>query len=346
MSHIKISTIIPAYNVETYIQQAIDSILNQTLDNIEIIIVDDGSTDSTPTIIDEYAKKYPQCHTYHQKNQGQATARNQGLKHAQGEYITFLDADDYIPPDAYEKLYNTITQENTDIITGNCLRFNNKGTFKSGLYNNVFPENFQKIPSTHIKEYHNLVYDTGIWKLIKKSFLDKHHIKFAEGLLYEDLLFSIQLHYLAESVSLVPDIVYYWRMREEENSTTQKLTTLKNLNDRFTIINKIYNFTNKNKITDELLEAQYEKWLKQDIMLFINEYLYADEEFQKQLITKTNQLLNKLPKNIINRLNFINRLKYKQIQKNNPQKLTQLLSIYKIIKLSKKKTNIKMMENR
>lgn len=330
MSNIKISTIIPVYNVEKYIEETLNSIINQTLNNIEIILIDDGSTDNSPKILDQYAEKYPNIKVTHTPNQGQATARNIGLKQAQGEYITFLDSDDKIPPQAYEKLYQYSQETEQEIVIGNILRFNEKKIFPSLLYQHAFPKKIQKTPSTNIKQQPTLIYDTGIWnKIIKKSFLDKHNLKFYEGVFYEDLLFTIKLHYLTPTIAIIPDTVYYWRMREEENSTSQKLTKIKNLNDRFTIINEIYKFINKNKINDELLEAQYTKWLKHDIMLFINEYLDADTEFQKQLITKTNKLLNKIPQNITKQLNLINQLKYKLILKKHHKLLLILLKTLK-----------------
>lgn len=327
----KISTIIPVYNVEQYIEQAIDSVLNQTLNDIEIILVDDGSTDNSGLILDEYAEKYPNCHVYHQENQGQAVARNNALKHATGEYITFLDADDYIPLDAYEKLYNTITQEGTDLIVGDCLRFNNETTFKSNLYNQVFPENFQEIPSTHIKEYKNLVYDTGIWRLVKKSFLDKYNLKFAEGLFYEDILFSIQLHYLADSVSLIPDVVYYWRSRNTgiDKSTTQSKAQIQNMRDRFIIANLIKEFQLEHKINDELIEEQYYKWLSNDFLLYVDIFGETTDEYQKELLKNINTLLPNIPDKVFDRLKNIDKLKYDLIRKNDIQGLLKLLEFEK-----------------
>ena len=103
---IRISVIIPVYNVEEYLRDALDSILNQTMiDDIEVIMVNDGSTDNSKFIIDEYAENYENFHAFHKKNEGQAIARNFGLELARGEYIHFMDADDYLPPKAYENLY-------------------------------------------------------------------------------------------------------------------------------------------------------------------------------------------------------------------------------------------------
>ena len=103
---VKISVIIPLYNVENFIEETLNSLLNQTIiDDIEVLMIDDGSTDNSRYIIEKYALDYDNFYAFHKENEGQGVARNFGLKKAKGEYIHFLDADDFITPDAYEKLY-------------------------------------------------------------------------------------------------------------------------------------------------------------------------------------------------------------------------------------------------
>lgn len=113
----KISVVIPVYNSENYLRACVDSILAQTLKEVEIILVDDGSTDQSATICDEYASKNPNVKVIHQKNSGPAIARNNGIQHAEGEYIGFVDSDDYIAPEMCEDLYNIASLNNIDIVT-------------------------------------------------------------------------------------------------------------------------------------------------------------------------------------------------------------------------------------
>ncbi len=112
----KISVIIPVYNVENYLRECVDSVLNQTFSDYEIILVDDGSTDISGKICDKYAVKDDRVNVIHKKNGGLSNARNVGLKKAVGEYIYFLDSDDYIKTDALEKLYNTAISEKADVV--------------------------------------------------------------------------------------------------------------------------------------------------------------------------------------------------------------------------------------
>lgn len=113
---IKLSIVAAVYNLEQYLPRCLDSLVNQTLQEIEILCVDDGSTDSAPTIIEEYGKKYPdKIKVFHKDNGGEFTTRNYGLERASGEYVTFVDTDDYVEPDWAEKLYKAAKENNADI---------------------------------------------------------------------------------------------------------------------------------------------------------------------------------------------------------------------------------------
>ena len=114
---VKVSVIVPVYNVEKYIEKCLESLVNQTLKDIEIIVVNDGSPDNSQKIIDKYVQKYPKkIKSYIKENGGQGSARNFGLQKAEGEYIGYVDSDDYVELDMYEKLYNKAKKENLDIV--------------------------------------------------------------------------------------------------------------------------------------------------------------------------------------------------------------------------------------
>ena len=121
MNKYKVSVIVPVYGVEKYISKCLNSLVNQTLNDIEIIVVNDGTKDNSQKIIDEYVKKYPdKVKSFIKENGGQGSARNYGLKQATGEYIGYVDSDDYVELDMYEKLYNKAINDNLDIaICGN-----------------------------------------------------------------------------------------------------------------------------------------------------------------------------------------------------------------------------------
>ena len=113
---IKVSVIVPVYNVEKYLEKCLDSLVNQTLKEIEIIIVNDGSPDNSHKIIDKYTKKYKNIKAYLKENGGLSDARNYGLKKASGEYIAFLDSDDFVKEDMYQKMYEKAKSGNFDMI--------------------------------------------------------------------------------------------------------------------------------------------------------------------------------------------------------------------------------------
>ena len=116
-NQIKVSVIIPVYQVENYLERAIDSVLAQTLEEKEIILVDDGSYDASPQICDRYAQQYPGLiHVIHKENNGLGMARNTGVKMATGEYIAFLDSDDTVEPEMYEEMYQKAKEEDYDIV--------------------------------------------------------------------------------------------------------------------------------------------------------------------------------------------------------------------------------------
>jgi len=113
---VKVSVIVPVYNVELYLEKCLDSLVNQTLKEIEIIVVNDGSPDNSQEIIDKYAKEYKNIKAYKKKNGGLSDARNYGIKKASGEYIAFIDSDDYVRLDMYEKMYNKAKSGNFDMV--------------------------------------------------------------------------------------------------------------------------------------------------------------------------------------------------------------------------------------
>ena len=129
----KVSIVVPIYNVEKYLEQCIDSIINQTLKEIEIILVDDGSPDNCPQICDDYVKKDSRIKVVHKTNGGLSSARNAGIEIATGDYIGFVDSDDYIELDMYEKMYNIAIENNVDFVMSDYYSVSNEGKVRATL---------------------------------------------------------------------------------------------------------------------------------------------------------------------------------------------------------------------
>lgn len=204
----KISVIIPVYNVEKLLRRCIDSVLNQTLKDIEIICVNDGSTDNSGLILEEY-KKYENIKIINQKNAGLSVARNTGLENVTSKYVAFLDSDDFVDADFYEKLFRYIEEKNADIACASIIRENNQ--------KKVCLINYKQIEvARNVKERffladcpkHNFVWN----KLYKTELINKNNLKFVPGMIYEDMWFTPDILEVANSVVAVPNTYYhYWK---------------------------------------------------------------------------------------------------------------------------------------
>lgn len=225
----KISVIVPVYNVEKYLENCLNSIINQTYKNLEIILVNDGSLDNSGTICDDYAKRDSRIKVIHQKNCGVSAAKNNGLKEATGELISFIDSDDTIEPNFYEILYNSLIKTNSDIALVGYKVVNEKGKLildsilKSGLKKDemVIFEGDDIIKELMLQKTIN---NFGWCKLFKKDVL----CNFKEGVTYEDIVFSVKVMMNAKKVVYTNTSVYNYLKRAKSITAT---ISLENLND-------------------------------------------------------------------------------------------------------------------
>lgn len=203
---IKISIIIPVYNVENYLKRCLDSVCNQTLKDIEIICVDDCSPDNSIKILREYAEKDSRVKIINfSENKGVSTARNTAINSAKGDYIGFIDSDDYINLDFYEKLYERAVKNNSDITKGaDCELVYPDGTVFHTKQNEKIREN--KIAFCY--QFYTAIYKT--------VFLRKHHLNFPEDCSnFEDPVFALQASYFANQVDIVEEAVYHYMRRDD-----------------------------------------------------------------------------------------------------------------------------------
>lgn len=253
----KISVIIPVYNAEKFLHKCLDSVLNQTYKDYEIILVNDGSKDNSGAICDEYAAKYDFIRAFHKENGGASSARNYGLKLAQGEYINFVDADDWMELDMYEKLVNA-AGDGVDLVMCNCKRPDGNGGYNkftydlpSGYYDrerileSVYP---CMIMQEHM-DFNPLIAPWG--KLYKRSLLVDNGIDFDETLRFcEDELFSAIVSEKMQSFYYLKDehlYIYYYNPNSSVTSFNAKkwgvyIDLYEKTRDRF-IDNKEYDFS-------------------------------------------------------------------------------------------------------
>ena len=210
----KVSIILPVYNVAPYLRQSLDSIIAQTLSDIEIICVDDGSTDESGKILDEYKEKDARIKVIHKKNAGTGAARNDGLRIATGECIGFVDPDDWILPNMYERLYNILQDKELDIVMFTPDVFNDQTQKHEGfLY--FQDSNFPKFLDDKIFNKDDISpfsYPMCVWnKLYRKKLFDDNNIDFAEGLDFEDHKVIFKSLFTAKRIYFIREKLYVYR---------------------------------------------------------------------------------------------------------------------------------------
>ena len=243
-SMVKVSIIIPIFNTEKYIERCIQSITAQTLREIEIICVNDGSTDHSMAIINRYADNDSRIKIIEQENLMQGAARNAGMKIAQGEYIGFVDSDDYIDLDYYEKLYNTAKKYNSDIALAANIRIGNGKTKKRlNIKQEQFVTNLQD--KFDINNQPKNPCPTN--KIYKKELLDKNNITWPAGVYCEDRIFTLKAVYYANGVAAVPGINYYY-FRNPDSTVKTRLRghTKKLAKDKIQANRDVLNFLKSN----------------------------------------------------------------------------------------------------
>lgn len=244
----KVSIIVPVYNSEAYLRQCIGSLLSQTLEDIEIICVNDGSTDKSLTIIEEYLKKDSRIKLINQNNKGVAAARNKGRYLSRGEYIAFLNSTDSVKPDTYQKLYESAKEYETDIVICASAILNQKTMHFSEVepyYTlELFNEEFNN-RGFQANETYRFMFDlcTAPWnKLYKRDFLEKKHIIFNEKINYEEQLFFLEAYLSANLISLVKKSLVVHRVKsDEKDSIKLDLFKIMELKKDFLCKKKIYN---------------------------------------------------------------------------------------------------------
>lgn len=241
----KISVIIPVYNVEKYLGNCIESVLAQDFSDYEVILVDDGSTDKSGIICDEFAAKHSEIRVIHQKNKGQGGARNTGIENAEGEYLLFVDSDDSIKGNMFSFLYDTAVQNNSDIVFFgmDCVDEDNniistRKPINNGIKNLVTEE----------KMYH-FITDTYPWdKLYKADLLTASNVRYPERVWYEDFCFLMKIAPCTDKVTLTDKVFYNYLQRD--NSTMHVKNTDRN-SDMLTVVSDILSFYRENKIFDK-----------------------------------------------------------------------------------------------
>lgn len=293
---VKVSVIVPVYNNEKFLDKCLSSLTEQSLKDIEIVCVNDGSSDSSPDILNKYEEKDDRIIVISQENQGAGASRNNGIDAAKGDYIAFVDADDWLEPDGLEKLYANAISNDSDVVLFNSVERWPDDKSKERIY----------IPIEENKNWDNFVFDYNyskrlvmnamfvVWsKLYKTSFLKENDIKCDTYKIFNDVRFHIESMLLSERISYVPEILYNYNKLNEDSLQTSKSNSNKrmlvfdlfdgvedflvkhNLFDEFYLNFVQFKITeskaNLERTTDEFKEEFYQKMRKEFIRMDVGE---------------------------------------------------------------------------
>ncbi len=249
----KISIIVPVYNVEKYLNKCLNSLVNQTIDNYEIIVINDGSPDNSQKIIDDYAQNYPNIiKAFTKVNGGLSSARNYGLEKAVGEYVAFVDSDDYVDHEMFEEMYDKAFLENFDVVACNMnYIYKTKevvvtSSFKSDLYN-----------ENDIRESLISIYPAICNKIYKKILFDD--IKFKEGIWYEDVELTYRLFSKVKRLGVINKAYYQYLQRDNSITYTFNEKVFDYISNWESIIDyyKVNNLYDKYKLELEYSNIRY-----------------------------------------------------------------------------------------
>lgn len=303
----KVSIIVPVYNVERYIVRSMDSLVNQTLKDIEIIVVNDGSTDNSKKLIEIYQEKYPnKIKLVDKENGGLSDARNYGIPYAIGEYIAFLDSDDYVELDTYENMYNLAKKENSDMVECNFIW--------------EYPKKIKIDIGKKYSGKHEMIEKIRVvaWnKLIKRQVIEKSKIQFPKGYRYEDVEFTYKLIPYLENISFLEEPCIHYIQRQNSISNMQNERT----KEIFVVLNNVIKYYKELEIYEEYkneLEYVYTRYLLCSSLLRMVKI--KEKKTRKEILNLTWENLNK---------NFPKWKKNKILNKNKSMKDRYIKSVNK-----------------
>lgn len=293
-----ISVIVPVYNVEKYLPKCIESLIDQSYKNLEIILVDDGSTDSSGKICDEYAKKDARIIVVHQENGKTSKARNKGISISKGDFITFIDSDDYVHQEYCEKLLNAVIQNNAEISSCQMYEFEENDDVvdeKNEYIETVLDRNqvIEKLSKDGV------LYEVVCGKLYSKKLFDD--VEFPVGIGYEDSATIYKL-YAKINAMVILNQEYYYYLQKRSGSAMTTPYNIKKQSDNFKVIHDRYLFL-KDRFPDmqDLIKAKY---IRNAITLIERSYLQEKKELIESkiiedLIIELQELTKDIDKNVL-----------------------------------------------
>lgn len=309
-----VSIVVPMYNVEDYIEETIESILAQTLNSIELILLDDGSTDNTVELVGKIINSFENVTLVLKENSGPGSTRNLGIELSKGEYISFVDSDDMLPTDSIENMYNAAIEKGADLVTGMSESFNSEGKWliASHLNSGAYEEGYKNLLNNP-----EMLYTVGPCnKMYKKELIED--ITFPAGIkVTEDHPFVIHAYLKAKSIYTLDKIIYYYRSREDDdNLSLSQLVNVKSANvvtDIFKslkVSDKLWSYYYKNEYKSTYVKTQYyNRIIKADLWPAINKSIKSkNNEDQVTVLTAFGKWVEEMDNTLFNKLPLISHI--------------------------------------
>lgn len=276
------SIVVPIYNVGKYVKKCIESLMEQTYRNIEIILVDDGATDSSGKICDEYANKDNRIKVVHKENGGLSSARNTGIKCATGQYVLFVDGDDFLDKNAIEILAKNLKNELYDIICFDIYQYKDEkviGTLITKKFNDLTTDRRNII-----------VNPSACARVYKTEFLRNNNIFFKEKIIYEDLALIPSLTNYTENIQFIDDKLYYYVIRDD--SIMNKKSFNINRDDKFIALETLENVFIQNRTYDKYKSEIEYLYIKHLLIMYSTEIIKFNKKIYKPRIRKALNCIN------------------------------------------------------
>ncbi|MFD9499106.1 CDP-glycerol glycerophosphotransferase family protein [Streptomyces sp. NPDC060035] len=320
----RLTVVVPLYNVEEYLGACLDSLAEQTMADLEVVMVDDGSTDNSADVAKEFARRDSRFRLIRQENAGLGAARNAGAgqAHPDGEFLTFADSDDIVPPGAYARMLGELDRSGSDFVTGNVLRLRANGALEQSPMFRRPMERARR--ATHITRDWILLGDRiACNKVFRRSFWERHSFAFPEGVLYEDIAVVLPAYFLAGSVDVVEEPVYHWRDRD--GSITTRRAVPKGIRDRVTAVSTVSRFLAERGMA-EAGRRYDEHVLSGDLWLFIEALPEGDAAFHEAFLTHANAFADTVEPAVLDALPLHLRVKWQLIRERRMAELLALLA--------------------
>ena len=234
----RVSVVVPVYDVEDYVEECLESILAQQGVDLEVVVVDDGSRDASAARVERFVTPGGPVRLVRTANHGLGAARNEGVRHATGDYLTFADSDDVVPPGSYDVLVRQLRRGGCDFVTGSIVRWETGtgGDQPDRLTQLAWMRRLHRSRAALVVDQQpEILGDVFAWnKLFRRDFWDGAGLSWPEGVRYEDQPTTTDAYLRARRFGIVPDVVYHWRIRGDGSSITQQRSSLQDLADRWT----------------------------------------------------------------------------------------------------------------